>query len=152
MKLSRDNNSNSVFQGNVWGKYLRIAQCRIKIRLLIFCCLIFIHTVCKRLISLFQQPLGYKKKMWSWAPLAKGQWDFVMAFCLSYVWWCVRPCFIFYFKHLWHYPPDFNKTSCKWSWHGPLQKLIKKFGSYQNSGWQNWKILKKYISLITFFF
>ena len=64
------------------------------------------------------------------APLAIGQWAYVMVSCPS----CVRPCINFFFKHLilWNYLSDFDEISQKCSCYGPLQNFMKEFDSVKN--------------------
>ena len=78
------------------------------------------------------------------APLAVGQWAYVMAHCplcvclsvCACMCVCVRLCVNFFFKHLllWNYWLDFDEISQKCSYHGLLQNFLKEFDSLKNSG------------------
>ena len=66
------------------------------------------------------------------ASLDIGQRAYFMVRCPS----CVCPCVTFFFKHLLirNYLSDYHEISQKYSCHGPLQNLLKKFDSVKNSG------------------
>ena len=70
------------------------------------------------------------------APLAIGQWAYVMVCCPLCIPPSVHPCINFFLKHLllWNYLLDFDEISQKCSCHGPLQNFIEEFNSVKNSG------------------
>ena len=82
------------------------------------------------------------------ARLAVGQRAYVMVRCPL----CIRPCVIFFFKHLllWNYLSDFDEISQKFSRHGPLQNFLKEFDSIKNCGCHGNKTEKKLKTLKIF--